>query len=185
MKRIVFLPLFLLATCGCKDKGLSGPKTQVVWITVDNLHSVVDLPETGPDGWTVHHEWAYAERQWYLENRKGCMGACRAMLWPSEAIVEEARTERAFGERTPDAPVKVWRIPVSAEAARRIEAVAEREIDRSSGGIGEDEDREGGISWLPAKKSYHLFSHCHHFTGRLLRAGGSGCRGGRHPPAEA
>jgi hypothetical protein len=165
VKRIALLSLLLLAACGCKDKGLSGPKTQVVWITVDSLHSVVGLPETVPKGKTMHHEWAYAERQWYLENRKGCTGACRAMLWPSEAIVEEARTERPFGERTPDAPVRVWRIPVCPEAVGRIRKAAEREI--ASGA-----SAENGIAWHGARKSYHLFSHCHHFTARLLRAGG-------------
>ncbi len=65
-------------------------------------------------------EWGYAERGWYLEGRQGLTGAIRAMLWPSAGVIEVARTERLWAERTPDPPAETFALEVGAEGLARL-----------------------------------------------------------------
>src|SRR5216684_620828 len=75
-------------------------------VSLDAAHSMIALPVEAPvfqvrgdhgvtgaaDGASgercVYEEWGYAERAWYLEKRQGFTGVLRALLWPTEGVVE-------------------------------------------------------------------------------------------------
>ena len=74
-------------------------------VSLDAAHSMIAFPVeapvfhvrgehgvTGTDGAPrealVYEEWGYAERAWYLEKRQGFTGVLRALLWPTEGVVE-------------------------------------------------------------------------------------------------
>src|SRR5262245_53182034 len=99
-------------------------------VSLDAAHSMIALPveapvfrarvnhdvteaESAPKERPVHEEWGYAERAWYLEKRQGFTGVLRALLWPTEGVVEVGIHESIWAERTLKPPVEAFRFHIS------------------------------------------------------------------------
>ncbi len=115
----------------------------------------------------VFEEWAYAERGWYLEGRRGPAGIVRALFWPTEGIVEVGRHGRLWADRTPDPPATVYRFDVSEVGLHRL-----REHLRGTLGGAESIVSTPSSMFYPAARSYHLFHTCHQYAAEALREAG-------------
>jgi hypothetical protein len=112
-------------------------------------------------------EWGYAERAWYLEDRRGLGGILRALLWPTEGVVEIGRYERVWADRTPQPPSELFVFRVSDEGFRRLHRHL-RSTVASDTPVASFEQS----TFYPAVRSYHVFHTCHQYAASALRAAG-------------
>ena len=153
-------------------------------VSLDAAHSMIALPVeapvvhvrgghavTGTDGAPgeprVYEEWGYAERAWYLEKRQGFTGVLRALLWPTEGVVEVGIHESIWAERTQKPPVEAFRFQISEAGYRSL-----RSYLRATIASEEPVGIVGNSRFCVAQTSYHLFHHCHHYTAKGLREAG-------------
>jgi hypothetical protein len=153
-------------------------------VSLDAAHSMIALPVessvfhvrgdhavTGTDGAPgeprVYEEWGYAERAWYLEKRQGFTGVLRALLWPTEGVVEVGIHESIWAERTQKPPVEAFRFQISEAGYRNL-----RSYLRATIASEEPVGIVGNSRFCVARPSYHLFHHCHHYTAKGLREAG-------------
>jgi hypothetical protein len=126
---------------------------------------------TGTDGAPgerrVYEEWGYAERAWYLEKRQGFTGVLRALLWPTEGVVEVGIQESIWAERTQKPPVEAFRFQISEAGYLSL-----RSYLRATIASEEPVGIVGNSRFCVARSSYHLFHHCHHYTAKGLREAG-------------
>jgi hypothetical protein len=115
----------------------------------------------------VYEEWGYAERAWYLEKRQGFTGVLRALLWPTEGVVEVGIYESIWAERTQKPPVEAFRFQISKAGYLSL-----RSYLRSTVTSEEPVDIVGNSWFCVARSPYHLFHHCHHYTAKGLREAG-------------
>lgn len=108
-------------------------------------------------------ESGYFEKAWYLENRQGCSGAVRALLWPTASGVGSETFPRPAWERFPESEVRRWSFVVSEKGLRAMHAYLESE---------RGDPLPDFPGWHAGRHSYHFFHTCHHFTASALRAGG-------------
>jgi hypothetical protein len=112
-------------------------------------------------------EWGYAERAWYLEGRMGLTGIVRALLWPTDGIVEVGRYDRVWADRTPQPPSELFVFRVTEEGHRQL-----RRHLRETISVGVPIDSVGQSRFYPAVRSYHLFHTCHQYAAHALREAG-------------
>ncbi len=153
-------------------------------VSLDAAHSMIALPVeapvfqvrgdhgvTGADGAPgerrVYEEWGYAERAWYLEKRQGFTGVLRALLWPTEGVVEVGIHESIWAERTQKPPVEAFRFQISEAGYLSL-----RSYLRATIASEEPVGIVGNSRFCVARSSYHLFHHCHHYTAKGLREAG-------------
>jgi len=153
-------------------------------VSLDAAHSMIALPVeapvfqvrgdhgvTGAEGATgerrVYEEWGYAERAWYLEKRQGFTGVLRALLWPTEGVVEVGIQESIWAERTQKPPVEAFRFQISEAGYLSL-----RSYLRATIASEEPVGIVGNSRFCVARSSYHLFHHCHHYTAKGLREAG-------------
>ena len=155
-----------------------------IFVSLDAAHSMIALPVeapvfyvrgdngvTGTDGSPgeprVYEEWGYAERAWYLEKRQGFTGVLRALLWPTEGVVEVGIHGSIWAERTHKPPVEAFRFQISEVGYRSL-----RSYLRATIASEEPVGIVGNSRFCVARLSYHLFHHCHHYTAKGLREAG-------------
>ncbi|HKO31690.1 MAG TPA: DUF2459 domain-containing protein [Nitrospiraceae bacterium] len=153
-------------------------------VSLDAAHSMIALPveaplfhvrgdygvtgmDSAPRERPVHEEWGYAERAWYLEKRQGFTGVLRALLWPTEGVVEVGIHESIWAERTQKPPVETFRFQISEAGYRSLRSYLRATI-ASEVPVGV----VGNSRFCSARSSYHLFHHCHHYTAKGLREAG-------------
>jgi len=153
-------------------------------VSLDAAHSMIALPVetpvfhvkgdhavTGADGapgeTRVYEEWGYAERAWYLEKRQGFTGVLRALLWPTEGVVEIGIHASIWAERTQKPPVEAFRFQISEAGYRNL-----RSYLRATIASEEPVGIVGNSRFCVARPSYHLFHQCHHYTAKGLREAG-------------
>ena len=99
-------------------------------VSLDAVHSMIALPVRGDYAVTeaddaardprVFEEWGYAECAWYLEKRQGFTGVIRALLWPTEGVVEVGTHDSIWAERTQKPPVESFRFQISEAGYRSL-----------------------------------------------------------------
>jgi hypothetical protein len=112
-------------------------------------------------------EWGYAERGWYLEGRQGASGVLRAMLWPSPGVVEVARADQLWADRTPDPPAETFRFALTEVGHDRL-----RQHLRGTIASGTPVATVGTSRFYDAREDYHVFHTCHQYAARALREAG-------------
>jgi hypothetical protein len=153
-------------------------------VSLDAAHSMIALPVEAPAlnasgahgiAWTdgapgdprVYEEWGYAERAWFLEKRQGVTGVLRALLWPTEGVVEVGVNQSIWAERTLKPPVEAFRFQISKTGYLKL-----RSYLRATIASEEPVGVVGNSRFCVARSSYHLFHHCHHYTAKGLREAG-------------
>jgi hypothetical protein len=153
-------------------------------VSLDAAHSMIALPieaslshAGGDHGVTgrddvlgeprVYEEWGYAERAWYLEKRQGFTGVLRALLWPTEGVVEVGMHESIWAERTQKPPVEAFRFQISKAGYLSLRSYLQSTIASE-----EPVGIVGNSRFCVARSPYHLFHHCHHYTAKGLREAG-------------
>ena len=153
-------------------------------VSLDAAHSMIALPVEAPvlnasgdhgiartDGAPgdprVYEEWGYAERAWFLEKRQGFTGVLRALLWPTEGVVEVGVNQSIWAERTQKPPVEAFRFQISKTGYLKL-----RSYLRATIASEEPVGIVGNSRFCVARSSYHLFHHCHHYTAKGLREAG-------------
>ena len=132
-------------------------------VSVDTWHAMIAFPLSSGG----FEEWGYAERAWYLEGRQGLTGALRALLWPTQAVVEVTVSDSLWAERTPQPPADVFVLRVGEGGYRRLR-------DHLAATIADPEPVAvfDGSRFYRARRAYHLFHQCHHYAARALAAAG-------------
>ena len=158
--------------------------TVPIVVSLDAAHSMIALPAKPPvfhaggahavtrtDGVPrespAYEEWGYAERAWYLEKRQGFTGVIRALLWPTEGVVEVGTHDSIWAERTQKPPVEFFRFQISEAGYLSL-----RSYLRATIASEEPVGIVGNSRFCVARSSYHLFHHCHHYTAKGLREAG-------------
>jgi hypothetical protein len=146
-------------------------------VSLDAAHSMIALPvrgdkEASRTGGTsrvpvMFEEWGYAERAWYLEKRQGFTGVIRALLWPTEGVVEVGIHESIWAERAQKPPVESFRFHISEAGYWGLKSYLRATIASE-----EPVGIVGNSRFCVARSSYHLFHHCHHYTAKGLREAG-------------
>jgi hypothetical protein len=153
-------------------------------VSLDAAHSMIALPieapalhgncangsidmDNMPGKPRVYEEWGYAERAWYLEKRQGFTGVLRALLWPTEGVVEVGIHETIWAERTQKPPVETFKFRICEAGYRSL-----RSYLRATIASEEPVGIVGNSRFCIARSSYHLFNHCHHYTAKGLREAG-------------
>ena len=166
------------------DLELRTPDSIPIVVSLDAAHSMIALPVAAPvfdvrgyHGVTgmddapgepqAYEEWGYAERAWYLEKRQGFTGVLRALLWPTEGVVEVGIHESIWAERTQKPPVEAFRFQISEVGYRSL-----RSYLRATIASEEPVSIVGNSRFCVARPAYHLFHHCHHYTAKGLREAG-------------
>ncbi|HNP51947.1 MAG TPA: DUF2459 domain-containing protein, partial [Nitrosomonas nitrosa] len=116
---------------------------------------------------TYYEEWGYAERAWYLEGRRGVTGAVRALLWPTEGVVEVGQFDRLWAERTPQPPSDLFVFKLSEQGYRRLRRHLAATIQNH-----EAVASSGEAQFFTARQAYHLFHTCHQYAAHSLREAG-------------
>jgi len=116
---------------------------------------------------SLFEEWGYAERAWYLEDRRGLTGILRALFWPTEGVVEVGQYEQVWAERTPQPPSERFVFRVSEEGFRRL-----RRHLRGTVSSDEPVASLSQSTFYPAVRSYHVFHTCHQYAASALREAG-------------
>ena len=155
-----------------------------IFVSIDAAHSMIALPvevpgahvrgdacvtkpDDAPGGARVYEEWGYAERAWYLEKRQGFTGVIRALLWPTEGVVEVGIHESIWAQRTQKPPAEAFRFQISAAGYLGL-----RSYLRATIASDEPVSIVGNSRFCIARAPYHLFHHCHHYTAKGLRVAG-------------
>lgn len=115
----------------------------------------------------VYEEWGYAERAWFLEKRQGITGVFRALLWPTEGVVEVGIYESIWAERTQKPPVEAFKFQISKAGYLSLRSYLQSTIASE-----EPVGIVGNSRFCTARSPYHLFHHCHHYTAKGLREAG-------------
>jgi len=159
------------------DPHLSPCDSVPIVVSLDAAHSMIALPVRGNhtvserDGESqdlrMLEEWGYAERAWYLEKRQGLTGVIRALLWPTEGVVEVGIHGSIWAERTQKPPAEAFRFHISEAGYRGL-----RSYLRATIASEEPVGIVGNSRFCIARSSYHLFHHCHHYTAKGLREAG-------------
>ena len=153
-------------------------------VSLDAAHSMIALPvelpalyaggelddagkETVPGERRGYEEWGYAERAWFLEKRQGFTGALRALLWPTEGVVEVGIHQSIWAERTQKPPAEAFRFQISKVGYQNL-----RSYLRATIASEEPVGVVGNSRFCIARSSYHLFHHCHHYTAKGLHEAG-------------
>ncbi len=102
-----------------------------------------------------------------MEKRQGFTGVLRALLWPTEGVVEVGIHESIWAERTQKPPVEAFRFQISKVGYRSL-----RSYLRATIASEEPVGIVGNSRFCVARPSYHLFHHCHHYTAKGLREAG-------------
>lgn len=153
-------------------------------VSLDAAHSMIALPVEAPvlnvngdhgivrtNGASgdprVYEEWGYAERAWFLEKRQGFTGVLRALLWPTQGVVEVGIHQSIWAERTQKPPVEAFRFQISKAGYLKL-----RSYLRATIASEEPVGIVGNSRFCVARSSYHLFHHCHHYTAKGLREAG-------------
>lgn len=116
---------------------------------------------------SLFEEWGYAERAWYLEDRRGLSGIVRALFWPTEGVIEVGRYDRVWADRTPQPPSELFVFRVSEEGYRRLR----RHLQTTIASV-EPVATIGRATFYSAVRSYHLFHTCHQYAAHALREAG-------------
>ena len=169
------------------DTELPEPQTSdsiSIVVSLDAAHSMIALPVevpesdvrgshsvTGTNGAPkesrAYEEWGYAERAWYLEKRQGFIGVLRALLWPTEGVVEVGIHQSIWAERAQKPPVEAFKFEISKAGYRRL-----RSYLRATIASEEPVGIVGNSRFCIARSPYHFFHHCHHYTAKGLREAG-------------
>ncbi|HNP29690.1 MAG TPA: DUF2459 domain-containing protein [Nitrospirales bacterium] len=167
--------LIFLAGCTTAHQDLSAlPKNfppGTVIVSLDTWHAMLAFPVPSQDvpnnGEQEYEEWGYAERAWYVEGRTGLSGIFRALLWPTDGVVEVGRHPTIWAERTPQPPAEVFVLPLEPEQYRNLRVFLEstRLSPTALAGF-------GGSDFYPSVRSYHLFHTCHQYAAHALQAAG-------------
>lgn len=153
-------------------------------VSLDAAHSMIALPvdvsvsQVGDDLQVIgkisapgepraYEEWGYAERAWYLEKRQGFTGVIRALLWPTEGVVEVGIHESIWAQRAQKPPVEAFPFRISKAGYLSL-----RSYLRATIASDEPVGIVGNSRFCVARSSYHLFHHCHHYTAKGLRVAG-------------
>ncbi len=124
-------------------------------------------PQRSDMGSPLFEEWGYAERAWYLEDRRGLTGILRALFWPTEGVVEIGQYERVWADRTPQPPSERFVFRVSDEGFRRL-----RRHLRATISSDEPVASLSRSAFYPAIRSYLVFHTCHQYAASALREAG-------------
>ncbi len=171
-----------------------GAPAHTIIVSVDTWHSMIAFPWTEGKGLRTetqpsevpsptsgfpsqssapspqhssYEEWGYAEQDWYLEGRMGLGGVFRALFWASPGVVEVGQYERLWSQRTPDPPSEQFTFRLSPQGYQRLRDHLAATIARR-----EPIPTAGSSQFYAARKAYHVFHHCHHYTARALREAG-------------
>lgn len=153
-------------------------------VSLDAAHSMIALPveasvlyvsgdrgvvgtDDVPGEPRVYEEWGYAERAWFLEKRQGFTGVLRALLWPTEGVVEVGIHQSIWAERTQKPPVEAFRFHISKDGHLNL-----RSYLRATIASEEPVGVVGNSRFCIARSPYHVFHHCHHYTAKGLREAG-------------
>lgn len=175
VNRPVWMVLGLaLFACGCAapSPGLwpagQGTPVHSVIVSVDTWHAVIALPEAGPADGRRFEEWGYAERGWYLEDRRGISGILRVLVTSSPGIVEIGRHDKVWAERTPQPPSERFVFHLSDEGYRRLRRHLEESLAARTPILTRTEE-----VYYPAARNYNLIvNQCHQYAARALREAG-------------
>ncbi len=167
-----------------------GAATHTIIVSVDTWHAMIAFPQRSAEETSqspalspqssktsqssvlstqsyLYEEWGYAEQAWYLEGRQGITGVLRALFWPSTGVVEVARDNRVWSERTPQPPADQFTFRVTEQGYLRLRDYLESTL------AGTEAIRTAGRSrFYRAARSYHLFHQCHQYSARALREAG-------------
>jgi len=142
-----------------------------VIVSLDTWHAMLAFPKSSPNAFTngaqEFEEWGYAERAWYVEGKTGIDGIFRALLWPTDGVVEVGRHISIWAERTPQTPVEVFVLHLEPEPYRHLRQFLESTLLSRT-----PLARLGGSAFYPSAQSYHLFHTCHQYAARALQAAG-------------
>lgn len=153
-------------------------------VSLDAAHSMIALPVEAPmlhvsgdhgvartddvsGAPRAYEEWGYAERAWFLEKRQGFTGVLRALLWPTQGVVEVGIHQSIWAERTQKPPVEAFRFHITKAGYLNLRSYLRATI-ASEAPVG----IVGNSRFCVARSSYHLFHHCHHYTAKGLREAG-------------
>lgn len=145
--------------------------SETVIVTLDTWHAMLAFPihsgSTSGNGEPLYEEWGYAERDWYVEGEQGISGTFRALLWPTQGVVEVGRYPTIWAERTPNPPADVFVLQLEEEQVRQL-----RQFLKSSIASHMPVASSGQSKFYPSVRSYHLFHTCHQYAARALEAAG-------------
>lgn len=167
--------LFFLTACTTTHYDLSALPTSfpsgTVIVSLDTWHAMLAFPVPSQDvpqhGEQEYEEWGYAERAWYVEGRTGLSGIFRALLWPTDGVVEVGRHPTIWAERTLQPPAEVFVLTLEPESYRHLRMFLEStRLSRTALASFGDSD------FFPSVRSYHLFHTCHQYAAHALQAGG-------------
>jgi hypothetical protein len=165
--RLALTALVLAAGCAQPVAGLWPPRpgedTRQIVVSTDAWHSVICL--TRDHGGL--EEWGYADKSYYLEGHDGVSGTLDALILPGAGVIHVACVERAWGERTPQPPGRVWHFDLTREGYARLLSYLQ-----TSSEADQPCSERGGLVWFDAKSAYHMFHHCHHWAAGALREAG-------------
>ena len=169
------LSLFLSAGCTTSPHSLSSlPKhfpPQTVIVSLDTWHAMLAFPvptlNSSPNGMQEFEEWGYAERAWYVEGKTGIGGIFRALLWPTDGVVEVGRHPSIWAERTPQPPAQVFVLHLEPKPYRQLRLFLDSTLfsRKPLAHFGES-------AFYPSARSYHLFHTCHQYAALALKAAG-------------
>jgi hypothetical protein len=165
----------LLSACASPVEGLwpppPGSAGRTISVSLDTWHAMIAFRADTPDAsrFTPHayEEWGYAERAWYLEDKRGLTGIARALFWPTAGVVEVGRYDQVWADRTPEPPSELFVFRVSEEGYRRL-----RRHLRGTISVDAPVDPVGQSTFYPAVRSYHLLHTCHQYAAHALREAG-------------
>jgi hypothetical protein len=172
-KQILLLSVLFLAGCAAPIHELwpprEGQRSVTIIVSLDTWHAMIAMPIEPKSAATtpLYEEWGYAERAWYLEGRQGSTGVIRALFWPTEGVVEVARYDRIWAERTPQPPADLFAFNLSEIGYHRLRDYLSSTIASPTPLV-----VSGQSHFYLARKSYHLFHHCHQYAARALREAG-------------
>ena len=165
----------LLSACASPVEGLR-PTTadspdRAIFVSLDTWHAMIafatDTHDSSPLTPHAYEEWGYAERAWYLEDKRGLSGIIGALFWPTEGVVEVGHYDRVWVDRTPQPPAELFVFPVSDEGYQRL-----RRHLRGTISVETTLASVGHSGFYPAVRSYHLFHTCHQYAAHALREAG-------------
>jgi len=156
---------------------------QELYVSLDTWHAMIGFPRKNERVVPGHHpptgdvaseadvsyfeEWGFAERAWYLGGQQGFSGILRALLWPTEGVVEIGQYAELWATRTPQPPADLFLFRVSEQGLRRVQQyLAETLAAKTPIYVA------GKSRFYVAKDSYHLFHHCHFYIAMALHAAG-------------
>lgn len=181
--------LMLLSACASPVEGLWPPPPNsvqhTIYVSIDTWHAMIAFPiqqencdqssafssEEGTlsrssalGSQHLYEEWGYAERAWYLEAKTGLTGVVRALLWPTEGVVEVGHHDRVWADRTPQPPSDLFSFRLTEEGYQHLRRHLQTTL------LSEEPVATFGQSvFYPANRSYHLFHTCHQYAALALR----------------